>query len=93
MIEKWSRDYGEGWQSLALNGFFNILNHIEDTALQFIGYFKKSNDYFHVNKVNAHLQMIYFFYEKYDQIFINVEANLNYKTNTVKVLDLERKIS
>lgn len=93
IIEKWSRDYGEGWQSLALSGFFKILNHVEDTSLEFISYFKKSNDYFHVNKVNAHLQMIYFFYEKYDQIFKRIEANLNYKTKTVKVLDLKRKIS
>ncbi|WP_157730176.1 hypothetical protein [Tenacibaculum jejuense] len=93
LTDKWSNDYGDGWQSLKLSGFFKILNHIEDTAIEFISHFKKSNDYYHVNKVNAQLQMVHFFYEKYDIIFKNAKVNLNYKSNTIKLLDLERKVS
>ncbi|WP_299621045.1 hypothetical protein [uncultured Tenacibaculum sp.] len=93
LIEKWSRDYGDGWQSMKLNGFFNILNHIEDSALEMNNYFKKQKDYFHVNRINSYLQMIYIFYEKYDEIFKDVVTDLSYKNKPVKHLKPLKDIS
>ena len=89
---KWSENYGEGWQSMKLDGFFRILNHIEDSALKLKTYFKIKKDYFHVNKVDSHLQMVSFFYEKYDQIFSAIKTDLKYKKNSLRVLNEDRAI-
>ncbi len=89
---KWSQDYGEGWQSLKLIGFFSILNHIEDSALKLKSYFKSKKDYFHVNRIDSSLQMVYFFYEKYNQIFSGVKTSLDYKSKTLSLVTSKRDI-
>ena len=93
LSEKWSKNYGDGWQSLKLNGFFAILNHIEDSAHEMNDYFKKQKDYYHVNRINSYLQMISIFYDKYDEIFKDIVTDLNYKEKPVRYLVKSRIIS